>query len=72
MKRVPGMVGIRERLREFHEDESGESGAMSNVMFLAIAAFVVVVLAAYGDEGLKKLKEWMNLIFNRNPPQPVP
>ena len=54
-------------MRSVHEDESGESSAMSNVMLLAIGAFIVVVLFYFGEDIVKKLKEWWNTIGGQTP-----
>jgi hypothetical protein len=45
-------------LREFHDDEAGESSALSNIMLLAIAALVIVLLLAFGKTGMKWLNDW--------------
>ncbi len=39
-----------QRLRRFHHDEHGESGALSQVMVLGVGALVVVLLIFIGKD----------------------
>jgi Flp pilus assembly pilin Flp len=47
--------------RKFHNDESGESSVLSNVMLLAVAALAVVALIAFG----RKAMEWLGKMWDQ-------
>lgn len=52
---------IKWRLRRFHHDECGETNVLSQIMLLAIAALIIILLLAFG----KNAMGWLNDTWKR-------
>ena len=53
---------LKDSVVAFHDDERGESSALSNVMLLAVAAIAVVALIAFGQTAFSWLKsKWTEI-----------
>jgi len=49
----------------FHDDERGESSALSNIMLIAIAALVIVAVLTFATDFWTRVSEWINTnVFN--------
>lgn len=46
-----------DHVKRFIKGESGESSVMANIMMLAIAALIVILLLAFGRTGMDFLKQ---------------
>jgi len=42
----------------FHEDESGNQNVLTPIMLLAVGAIIIVLLIAFGRQGMEYLQEW--------------
>jgi hypothetical protein len=48
----------REWIVAIHSDETGESSMTTNVLLVAGAALILVLVVAFGRDALNKIKEW--------------
>jgi Flp pilus assembly pilin Flp len=62
MKKEVSLRAIVSRSRRFHKDEVGETSVLSNIMLLAVAALIVVLLIAFGKTAMQWLRDQWNRI----------
>jgi Flp pilus assembly pilin Flp len=62
MSKLLPVRSLFRRARRFHNDEVGETSVLANIMLLAIAALIVIMLIAFGKTAMGWLKEQWDTI----------
>jgi hypothetical protein len=51
---------VQSTWQAFHDDERGESSALSNIMLIAIAALVIVAVLTFATDFWSRVSEWID------------